>query len=145
MSKDVLEKSWVMSAPNRAKLLWETRTVVDLVRMLGPLAAPQLKKVEERDDLLVMVVPGFGADDRYTAPLRRYLRRKGFEVEGWGLGRNLAGLNLPHSVEALSDNWQIEMPENYNGEACVPFLCDRLTDRVRERCLLIQQFGLVAK
>jgi pimeloyl-ACP methyl ester carboxylesterase len=43
----------------------------------------------------VIVLPGFGADDLSTVPLRTFLRRLGHEVEGWTLGRN-AG-----DVEAL--------------------------------------------
>lgn len=35
-----------------------------------------------------MVLPGFGADDRSTWPLRRFLRSLGYDVRGWGLGTN---------------------------------------------------------
>lgn len=35
-----------------------------------------------------MVFPGFGTDDRITAPLRRYLASRGHHVVGWGLGKN---------------------------------------------------------
>ena len=36
----------------------------------------------------MIVLPGFGADDYSTVPLRSFLRRLGHEVEGWSLGRN---------------------------------------------------------
>lgn len=36
----------------------------------------------------MIVLPGFGADDLSTVPLRSFLRRLGHEVEGWTLGRN---------------------------------------------------------
>ena len=36
----------------------------------------------------VMVLPGFGADDRSTWILRRYLSEIGYEPKGWRLGRN---------------------------------------------------------
>ena len=39
------------------------------------------------------MLPGFTASDVSTAPLRRLLERRGYEVFGWGLGRNL-GFNL---------------------------------------------------
>jgi pimeloyl-ACP methyl ester carboxylesterase len=36
----------------------------------------------------VLVLPGFGTDDLLTGRLRSHLRRHGFTVHGWGLGRN---------------------------------------------------------
>jgi pimeloyl-ACP methyl ester carboxylesterase len=36
----------------------------------------------------VVVLPGMGVGDWTTAPLRRYLRRRGFDARGWGLGRH---------------------------------------------------------
>ena len=36
----------------------------------------------------MIVVPGFRAGDRATAPLRAYLRRVGHDARGWGLGIN---------------------------------------------------------
>lgn len=36
----------------------------------------------------MIVLPGFGADDLSTVPLRSFLRRLGHAVEGWTLGRN---------------------------------------------------------
>lgn len=37
----------------------------------------------------VLVLPGFMATDRSTAPLRRVLGSLGYDVHGWGLGRNV--------------------------------------------------------
>ncbi len=37
----------------------------------------------------VLIVPGFGAGDLATLPLRRILTRLGYRVHGWGLGTNL--------------------------------------------------------
>ena len=37
----------------------------------------------------VLVLPGFMADDPLTARLRGHLRRQGYAVHGWGLGRNV--------------------------------------------------------
>jgi pimeloyl-ACP methyl ester carboxylesterase len=37
----------------------------------------------------VIVLPGFMAGDRSTAPLRRLLNSLGYEAHGWGLGRNV--------------------------------------------------------
>lgn len=36
----------------------------------------------------VLVLPGFGAGDISTMPLRRYLRGLGHDARGWGLGQN---------------------------------------------------------
>lgn len=36
----------------------------------------------------VLVLPGFSANDLMTARLRGHLRKHGFAVHGWGLGRN---------------------------------------------------------
>jgi pimeloyl-ACP methyl ester carboxylesterase len=122
-----------LAAPKRSKMLLEARTAIDVARMVRPLVGARLRPAAERDDLFVIVVPGFGADDHSMAPLRYFLKRQGFEVEGWGLGRNLAGTNLPHTLADLSPTWDVEEQGEYRGEASVPFLCDRLTDRVRER------------
>jgi pimeloyl-ACP methyl ester carboxylesterase len=128
-------KETSLSAPRRANMLLEARSALDMARMVGPLVRAQLGRAASRDDLHVIVVPGFGADDYSTAPLRHYLTRRGFAAEGWGLGRNLAGTNLPHSLEDLSPLWELDAARkaDYRGEAGVPYLCDRLTDRVRER------------
>jgi pimeloyl-ACP methyl ester carboxylesterase len=36
----------------------------------------------------VLVLPGMGMGDLSTLPLRRHLRRRGFDARGWGLGRH---------------------------------------------------------
>ena len=122
-----------LEAPPRIALLKESRVLVEMTRMLYPLAFAPARPANSKPDGLIIVVPGFGADDRYTAPLRNYLRRQGYTVEGWGMGRNDAGLNLPHSVEALSDGWPVEARDNYRGEAAVPYLCDRFSEYVAAR------------
>jgi pimeloyl-ACP methyl ester carboxylesterase len=51
---------------------------------------PQLLACAPRGDgHPVLVIPGFLAGDKSTAPLRRGLRHLGYEVRGWGLGRNV--------------------------------------------------------
>jgi len=122
-----------LSPPRRASLLLESRTAIDLARMVAPLVSVQLRRAPVRNRARVVVVPGFGSDDRYTAPLRHYLNRLGYRAEGWGLGKNMAGVDLPHRLEDLSPGWQFAQKENYRGEGSVPFLADRLAQRVRER------------
>jgi pimeloyl-ACP methyl ester carboxylesterase len=73
-----------------------------------PLAAPWLAAAPRGDGHGVLVLPGFLASDRSTAVLRRFLRRLGYRVTGWNLGRNrgptaevLAG--LPAELAGLAE------------------------------------------
>ena len=54
-----------------------------------PLATPWLFSAPRGDGHGVLVLPGFLASDGSTRTLRRYLRRLGYQVRGWDLGRNL--------------------------------------------------------
>ncbi len=119
--------------PARKTMLLETRAIADMAKMLVPLLGSQLRQRAQQDNCRIMVIPGFGSDDRWTAPLRHYLNRLGYPAEGWGLGKNLAGVNLPHSLDDLSPSWDFSPRPLYRGEASVPFLADRLADRVSER------------
>jgi pimeloyl-ACP methyl ester carboxylesterase len=114
-------------------MLLETRALADIARMTVPLIGATLRPAPKRGAAHVIVLPGFGADDRATGPLRHFLDRRGFRAEGWGLGRNLAGLNLKHTREQLSPGWVLDPDRDYNGEGCVPFLADRVAERIRER------------
>jgi pimeloyl-ACP methyl ester carboxylesterase len=40
------------------------------------------------DSRTVLVLPGLGATDTSTVPLRSYLRGLGYDARGWGLGQN---------------------------------------------------------
>ena len=121
------------AAPPRAMLLLETRAAVDVVRMTVPLLRSSLRPARLRTRPRIIAVPGFGADDRYTKPLRHYLRGQGIEAEGWGMGKNLAGLDLQHSLDDLSENWRMTPRDDYMGEGAVPYLCDLFAARVRQR------------
>ena len=52
-------------------------------------ARPLLSLAPSGDGHPVMVLPGFLASDWSTAPLRAYLRDRGYAPHGWGLGVNL--------------------------------------------------------
>ncbi|MEM0954035.1 MAG: alpha/beta hydrolase [Pseudomonadota bacterium] len=119
--------------PRRSLLLLEARAALDAARMLAPLAVSSVRRVPEAAETLTIVAPGFSSGDSYTLPLRRYLKRQGFQAEGWGLGTNLAGTNLEHTQDDLSDRWNFSRREDYNGEAGVPYQIDRFYDRVVER------------
>jgi pimeloyl-ACP methyl ester carboxylesterase len=79
-----------MAASRVPPLVWSiaepVRATSDLWRCaLSSWATPQ----KVGDGQPVIIVPGFSADDDSTAFLRSYLRYAGFDVHGWGLGRNL--------------------------------------------------------
>ena len=50
--------------------------------------APHVKTPMQGDGRSIVVFPGFMASDRTTSRLRRSLSAAGFDVHGWGLGRN---------------------------------------------------------
>lgn len=64
------------------------------VRALGELGAffaaqPWLSRLPRGDGHPVLVLPGFLAADGSTWPLRRLLKRLGYDARGWRLGRNI--------------------------------------------------------
>ena len=63
------------------------RAVADFGLYLA--ARPFESRLPRGDDHPVLVLPGLLADDISTLALRRVLRRSGYEVHGWGLGRNI--------------------------------------------------------
>jgi pimeloyl-ACP methyl ester carboxylesterase len=72
-----------------------------------PLAAPWLASAPRGDHHGVLVLPGLLASDASTAVLRRFLRRLGYQVQGWNLGRNLGPTEqvldrLPRELSALA-------------------------------------------
>jgi len=85
---------------------------------LGMLAAfrPLLARAPRGDGHPVLVLPGLQADDRSTAPLRRFLSALGYAVHGWRLGTNrgpdeatvegirqrVSDLHLRHGGRAMS-------------------------------------------
>ncbi|HYN28257.1 MAG TPA: alpha/beta hydrolase [Dermatophilaceae bacterium] len=71
-------------------------------------ATPWLAAARNGDGHGVLVLPGLLADDRSTKPLRAYLKRRGYYVRGWRLGRNIGPSaaildGLPGGLEALAD------------------------------------------
>jgi pimeloyl-ACP methyl ester carboxylesterase len=53
-----------------------------------PWAVPWLARAPHGDGHGVLVLPGLMASDASTRVLRQFLRRLGYRVEGWALGRN---------------------------------------------------------
>lgn len=70
-------------------------------------ATPWLAAAPNGDGHGVLVLPGLMADDRTTKPLRAYVRRRGYYVRGWRLGRNLGPSHaivdgLPEALRTLA-------------------------------------------
>jgi pimeloyl-ACP methyl ester carboxylesterase len=76
------------SAPPRAwQLLLEARAPWEFGALLA--AAPWLTRAAVGDGHPVIVYPGLGASNLSTAPLRRFLRARGYTPYTWPAGRNL--------------------------------------------------------
>ncbi len=77
---------------------------------------PLLLRAPKGDGHPVVVLPGFLAGDGSTVLLRRFLKSKGYQAEGWGLGRNL-GTHIVGGEHVISDellNRIIEMHVRFN-------------------------------
>ena len=75
-------------APSARLLLLEARAAHELA--LAPLRLRGLhRQLPAGDGHAVLVVPGFGAGDAATRPLRRVLDALGYAAQGWNLGVNL--------------------------------------------------------
>ncbi|MDB5985296.1 MAG: hypothetical protein JWR16_349 [Nevskia sp.] len=76
-----------IDAPPLSLLLLEARALAEWPRFR--LQTMSLHDLPRGDDHAVMIIPGFGASDATTRPLRRALTRLGYTVCGWEQGRNL--------------------------------------------------------
>jgi pimeloyl-ACP methyl ester carboxylesterase len=72
--------------PSRALMLLEGRAIPEFGAFLG--ALPLLSLAPRGDGHPVLVLPGLVTSDISTRPLRSFLKRQGYAVSGWGLGRN---------------------------------------------------------
>ena len=120
-----------LAPPPRTALLGELRVLRDLALMLPALRQPTQARLATASPVLVL--PGYGAGDASTYPLRRHLARHGLQVEGWGLGMNRAGLNLKHTLADLHPSWGVQQKQPYRGEAGVAYLCTRMVEHVTRR------------
>ena len=75
-----------ISAPSRLLQLLELRATWELAA--GVAALPWLRLAPRGDGHPVLVLPGLIASDVSTRLLRDFLTRRGYDVHGWGLGRN---------------------------------------------------------
>ncbi len=119
--------------PSRFNLLREMIAPIDMVGMPMKLLQAAGPDKKPKSTLPVIILPGLGANDFSTAPLRYFLNRNGFSSEGWGLGFNTGGRGLIDSLDQLSDGWDVDRTRPHFGEGEVPALCDKMVERVLDR------------
>jgi pimeloyl-ACP methyl ester carboxylesterase len=73
--------------PPFALLATEGRGLLDIPALLA--AAPFLAAAPRGQPHPVIVLPGLGADDRSTIAIRGFLESLGYQIHGWGRGRNV--------------------------------------------------------
>jgi pimeloyl-ACP methyl ester carboxylesterase len=77
----------VLAPPSPFLTALEGRALLELASVLP--ALPVLDRAPAGDGHPVLVLPGFLAGDVSTRMLRWFLRRRGYHVHGWQLGRNV--------------------------------------------------------
>ena len=83
-----MDHASTLSSPPSRWLLWaESRAAHEFAATLA--AWPLLRLAPKGDGHPVLVLPGLFASDASTRLLRAYLRERGYDTHGWGLGRNL--------------------------------------------------------
>lgn len=91
-----------LKPPNPAAIFNEAFTAFEIPKLL--LNAPELANLKSANPRDIMVLPGFGAGDVSTLPIRSYLEYLGHRVTGWDRGLNTADVQetLYQLVEAVS-------------------------------------------
>ena len=92
-----------IESPSLGLLALEGRGLLDIAALIA--ATPYLATAPRGPQHAVMVLPGLGADDRSTFALRQFLTRLGYDVQGWGRGRNIrpADADLSALVDQVRD------------------------------------------
>ena len=90
-----------LSPPPRRFLLLEPWGLIDIPTLF--VTAPFLMTAPRGRKHGIIVLPGFGADDRSTLLLRRYLSLLGYDVRGWERGLNVRkpGEDLPAVIAQI--------------------------------------------
>ena len=76
----------MVAAPGPLLMLMEARAPWEYAAMIA--ATPWLQRLPQGDGHPVLVFPGLGATDLSTAPLRNFLRKRGYSTYGWKQGFN---------------------------------------------------------
>ena len=73
--------------PDLLYSLTEWRALLELATL--PYTVPWLMTAPRGDGHPVLLLPGFMADEGTLAPLKLFLRQRGYDVQSWGFGRNI--------------------------------------------------------
>ena len=119
-----------IKTPSFVNICREMLAPVDMLGVPAALVKARRQTATQTTTLPVIVLPGIGADDHSTWPMRYFLRQHGYKSEGWGLGRNTAGRGLIKNLHELSDRWNADRNRPHRGEGEVPALCDKMYERV---------------
>ena len=105
--------------PSRLNMLSEGRALMEFGA--AGMMMPFLMRAPKGDGHPVIVIPGFLASDTSTGLLRTFLKLKGYQAEGWKLGRNL-GTHITGGKNVVSDvilNRVIEMHVRYDAKVSI--------------------------
>lgn len=80
--------------PNPLHSLIEPRALLEIAAL--PAGLPLLASAERGDGHPVLLLPGFLGDEGSLLALKYFLRNRGYDVQTWGLGRNL-GFQTRHA------------------------------------------------
>lgn len=138
---EVLSAAAPVSAPSVLRFFGESRALLDAAVVPGRLVRSFVDKqrfgrqVDTDSAAPVVLFPGYGSDERYMKPLQLHLQNLGYPVQDWGLGLNMAGENIEHTLDDLLDHWDFDFPagydkDNYKGEGGVAYLIDRAAENV---------------
>ncbi|SFP31278.1 hypothetical protein SAMN05660464_2732 [Geodermatophilus dictyosporus] len=112
-------------------------------------ARPLLPRLPVGDGHPVLVLPGLMADDASTRTLRRTLRRLGYRVHGWRLGRNIGPTaecveGMARRIDDLSDRYgrPISLVGWSLGGIFARDLARKVPDSVRQVITLGSPFAL---
>ncbi|MEO6409463.1 MAG: alpha/beta hydrolase [Burkholderiaceae bacterium] len=95
-----------LRAPGVLSLLLEARAPLEYAASVA--LAPWLRRSPRGDGHAVLVLPGLGANDVSTAPMRRFLGTLGYDAHPWGQGFNFGprtGVlkNCSRALQALAE------------------------------------------
>ena len=95
-----------LRAPGVLRLLLEARAPLEYAASVA--LAPWLRRLPRGDGHAVLVLPGLGANDVSTAPMRRFLGSLGYAAQPWGQGFNFgprAGVleSCSRTLQALAE------------------------------------------
>ncbi|MFT7689162.1 MAG: pimeloyl-ACP methyl ester carboxylesterase, partial [Candidatus Azotimanducaceae bacterium] len=102
-----------LKPPALATMFNEVFTAFELPKLL--FRAPELSRLKTNKPRKIIVMPGFGANDFSTIPIRSYLSSMGHQVQGWN-----RGLNIKDVEETLHE--LVEDIEKRTRDAAMPIV-----------------------